>query len=65
MPCHELTRQLSRATGESRSGLHRLGFRLDGEGRDPAELEPIDWDALEAARRSEHHRCGRPRVAFG
>ena len=65
MPCHELNRQLSRATGESRAELHRLGFRLDGVGDDPAELEPIDWDALAAARRSEVHRCGRPRVAFG
>ncbi len=65
MPCHELHRQLSRATGESACELNRRGFRIDGVGDDPAELEPIDWDALEAARRSELHRNGRPRVAFG
>ena len=44
-----------------------MGFQIDGP---PSfthtgdDLSPIDWDAVDASRRCEVHRNGRPGVAF-
>ena len=44
-----------------------MGFQIDGP---PSfthfddDLGPIDWDAEQAARRSDPARCGKGRVAF-
>ena len=66
MPQHELNRRVAAATGETVGEIARMGFQVDGPGEAgfDGDAAPIDWDAAEAARRTDPHRCGRGRVAF-
>ena len=70
MPQHELNRRVAAATGETVGEIARMGFQVDGPAASPfgagseADAVPIDWDAADAARRTDPHRCGRGRVAF-
>ena len=66
MPQNELNRSVARATGESVGEIARMGFQIDGPAvtHFGADFGPIDWDALESARRCEVHRNGKPGVAF-
>ena len=64
MPQHELNRRVAAATGESLGEIARLGFQIDKPAVTHFGDEPIDWDAADAARRVDPHRCGRGRVAF-
>ncbi len=43
-----------------------MGFQIVGPDAGVTHFgdEPIDWDAADAARRTEAARCGRGRVAF-
>ena len=67
MPQHELNRRIAAVTGESVGEIARMGFQIDGP---PSlthtgdDLGPIDWDAVDASRRCEVHRNGRPGIAF-
>ena len=67
MPQHELNRRIAAATGESVGEIARMGFQIDGPPsftHAGGEYGPIDWDAADAVRRTDPHRCGRGRVAF-
>lgn len=66
MSRHELHRRVAAVTGDDAREIARLGFQLDApaDAHEPGYGEPLDWDAAEAARRTEVARCGRGRVAF-
>ena len=66
MPQNELNRRIAAATGETVGEIARMGFQIDGPAvtHFESDLGPIDWDAMESARRCEVHRNGRPGIAF-
>lgn len=61
----QLDRAVARATGESLSTISRMGFSevIDEPGEYDRDPLVVDWDALDAQRRSDSPHCFSPCIA--